>query len=73
MDINKRYTLKELSDTYNPKFVQIVSGVHVVSIDYSCSGSWFLVKIFNKEKFYLKKWDESLEYMILSTTAPNDI
>lgn len=55
-----RYTLKEFIEHYNPKYIQLVCGDHLVNIDTMMKGSFFLIKAFEKSIFYFRSFENEL-------------
>lgn len=59
-----KHTLKEYLKIYDPDFIQLVIADHIVNIDSIISGSWFIIRAFENEKFYLRSFENN--FLILS-------
>ena len=62
MDI---YTLNEFINHYNPEYIQLLYGVHIINIARKCKGSYPLVRTFEKEKYQFRSFEKGnlvLEY-----------
>ena len=48
----ERHTLNEFMKHYNPEYIQLLYGVHIINISINCKGSGALVRTFGNEKYY---------------------
>ena len=55
----KRHTLKEFMKHYNPKYIQLFYGVHIINISTNCKGSGALVRTFENEQYYFVSFENN--------------
>lgn len=61
-----KHTLKEFIERYNPNYIQIVIGGHLISIDTNVEGSYFIIKHFIDTTFILSTISNDNNLLILT-------
>lgn len=59
------HTLKEYIDTYNPEYIQLIIGEHLININTFAEGSLLVIRAFESERFIFKTLNDTL--LILSS------
>lgn len=61
----ERHTLKDFIKTYEPEHIQLFCGKHVININCRYTGSTFIIRAFNDEKFYFCKFNKNKKFLQL--------
>lgn len=61
----EKHTLKDFIKTYEPDYIQLICGVHLINIDCKTTGSTFIILAFYDKKFYFCKFIKNKKFLIL--------